>query len=301
MKKYFLPLLLVALLLSCKSQFDTLLSGNDSDAKFKAAFEYFNAKKYNKAAQLFESLSMVTNGTARDDTVQYYWGLSNYRFKDYYTAETNFTKFLTNYPASPFSDEARFLRIDCLYRNTLRYELDQTPTRAAIAAIEQYLSEMPFTNVHIGACQAMLADLEGRLDRKAFEGARLYYKMEDYKASRVAFRNILKEDSENIYREDILYYTAMSSYNYAYHSVPSKRKDRYLTFVDDYLNFIGESPDSKYRRELDVMYKRALKALGRYSGSEEELEAKSREFERERRQLEKSESKKNETSASKAK
>ena len=301
MKKYTILLLLPILLVSCKSQFDALLSSNDADAKYKAAFEYFNNKKYQKASQLFESLSALTGGTARDDTVQFYWGLSNYRYKDFYTAETNFTKFLTNYPMSPFSDEARFLRIDCLFRSTLRYELDQTPTRTAISSINQYLTEVPEDDIHREACQKMLDDLEERLDRKAYEAARLYYKMEDYKASRVAFRNILRDDSENIYREDILYYTAMSSYNYAFHSVASKRKERYLTFVDDYLNFIGENPDSKYRKELDVMYKRALKALGRYDGTDKELEAKSREFERERRQLEKAESKKNETSPKKGK
>ena len=73
----------LAALVSCKSEFDALLSSNDVDAKYKAAMEYFNNKKYLKAGQLFESMAVLTNGTARDDTVQYYWGLSNYRYKDY--------------------------------------------------------------------------------------------------------------------------------------------------------------------------------------------------------------------------
>ena len=67
---------------SCKSQYELLLNTNDADAKYKAAFEYFNNKRYNKAAALFESLSALTDGTERDDTVRYYWGLSNYNFKD---------------------------------------------------------------------------------------------------------------------------------------------------------------------------------------------------------------------------
>ena len=115
--------------------------------------------------------------------------------------------------------------------------------------------------------------------------------MEDYKASRVAFRNVLKEDADNIYREDILYYIAMSSYKFAYFSVPEKQKDRYLTFVDDYYNFIGENPESKYRRELDVMYRRTQRALGRYEGTEEDLKEKDKDFERERRLLGKEEKK----------
>ena len=280
----FLAVTLVATmsLQSCKSEYEALLNGNDVDAKYAAAFDYFNNGKYNKAAQLFESLAVLTSGTDRDDTVQYYWGLSNYRFKDYYTAETNFTKFITNFPRSPFAEEASFLRIDCLYRSTLRYELDQVPTHNAISVISQYLVENP-GNTHNAICHKMLKELNDRLDKKAYENARLYYKMEDYKSSRVAFRNILKDDAENIYREDILYYIAKSSYKYAFLSVESKQKERYLIFVDDYYNFIGELPESPYRKELDVLYRRAQKALGRYTGADEDLGAKEKDFERDRK------------------
>lgn len=269
---------------SCKSEYEALLNGNDVDAKYAAAFDYFNNGKYTKASQLFESLSVLTSGTDRDDTVQYYWGLSNYRYKDYYTAETNFTKFINNFPSSPFTEEASFLRIDCLYRSTLRYELDQVPTYNAINAINQYLVENP-GNTHSAICHRMLKELNDRLDRKAYENAKLYYRMEDYKASRVAFKNILKDDAENIYREEILFYIAKSSYKYAFMSVEGKQKERYLTFVDDYYNFIGELPDSPYRKELDVLYRRAQKVLGRYTGSDEDLDAKEKDFERDRKKL----------------
>ena len=243
---------------SCKSQYELLLNSNDADAKYDAAFQYFNEGKYSKAATLFESLAVLTNGTERDDTVRYYWGLSNYKFKDYYTAETNFEKFIDLYPRSPFTSDARYLRIDCLYRQTLRYELDQAPTYKAMNAISEYVLEFP-DNSHMQDCKDMLEELNARLDRKAYEAAKLYYKMEDYLASRIAFRNVLKDDAENIFREDILYYIAMSSYKYAYLSVPSKQRERYLTFVDDYLNFIGELPDSKYRKELDALYQKVQK------------------------------------------
>ena len=85
--------------------------------------------------------------------------------------------------------------------------------------------------------------------------------MEDYLASRVALRNVIKDDSDNIYREDILYYIAMSSFKYAELSVPSKQKERYLVFVDDYLNFIGEYSESKYVNSLAGPYSKAKKYL----------------------------------------
>lgn len=284
LRNLLLVLVAVAAMASCKSQYEILLNSNDADAKYEAAFDYFNNGKFSKAASLFESLSVLTDGTERDDTVKYYWGLSNYKFKDYYTAETNFDQFIQSYPRSPFTSEARYLRLDCLYRQTLRYELDQTPTYKAINAISEYILEFPSTT-HMQECRDMLVELNNRLDKKAYESAKLYYKMEDYLASRVAFRNVLKEDSENIYREDILYYIAMSSYKYAHQSVPAKQKERYLSFVDDYLNFIGEIPESHYRKELDSVYQKAQKALGRSAVETEDDEMSERDFAKERRKL----------------
>ena len=98
----------------CKSQYEELLTSGDSDAKYAAAFDYFNKGKYGKSAQLFESLSMLTQGTERDDTVNFYWALSNYNQKDYYTAESNLEHFIENYRASPFAESAEFLSIDWL-------------------------------------------------------------------------------------------------------------------------------------------------------------------------------------------
>lgn len=284
LKNLFLVFVALWAMAACKSQYEIMLNSTDADLKYKAAFDYFDQGKYTKSAALFESLSVLTNGTERDDTVRYYWGLSNYLFKDYYTAETNFDRFIEMYPSSPFTSEARFLRIDCLYRSTLRYELDQSPTYKAINAISEYVLEYP-ENTHMQECRDMLMELNDRLDLKAYESARLYYKMEDYLASRVALRNVLKDDAENIYREEILYYISMSSYKYASLSVPAKRKERYLTFVDDYFNFIGEYPDSHYRRELDNVYARVQRALGRNVADISEDEMTEKDFAKERKKV----------------
>ena len=282
--RFIFAVLALVSICSCKSQYELLLNSNDVDSKYKAAFEYFELGKYGKSAALFESLSLLTEGTAKDDTVKYYWGLSNYNSKDYYTAETNFEQFVSSYPRSPFASEARYLRLDCLYLQTLRYELDQTPTYKAMNAISEYIIDYPESD-HLASCRDMLEELGERLDKKAYEGAKLYYKMEDYLASRVAFGNVLKDDAENMYREDILYYIAMSSYKYAHLSIPSKQKERYLAFSDDYFNFVGEYPQSHYRRELDIVYSRAQRALGKHVGESDDLEKSEKDFAKERKLL----------------
>lgn len=255
MKKLLILLAAAVAFFSCKSQYEVLLASNDVEAKYQAAMEYFAAKKYQRSAQLFESMAVLTSGTSRDDTVQYYWGLSNYRAKDFFTAESNFSKFIESFPQSPFTPDAQFYRLDCLYRATYRWELDQAPTRACMGAINEYVREHDADDIHIPACQDMLKDLQERLDRKDYEAGKQYYHMEDYLSARVKLKNVLKTNSENVYREDVLYYTAMASYHYARLSVKEKQKERYLVFTDDYLNFVSEYPESHYRPELDRLYR----------------------------------------------
>ena len=181
--------------------------------------------------------------------------MSNYRYKDYYTAQSNFESYISRFPKSAFTERASFLRLDCLYRSTLRYELDQSNTYTTISAITDFIREYP-NSEHLEECARITEELNARLNRKAFENAKIYYTMEDYKAAGVALRNVLKDNSENIYREEILYYIAMSSFKYASNSVPAKQKERFLVFRDDYLNFVGEYPESAHRAELDRLYGR---------------------------------------------
>ena len=250
----------LALVLSCKSQYEAVIAGSDMQAKYKMAFELFNAGKYAKAAEVFESLTMATRGTPQEDTVKFYWGLSNYRYGDFVTAESNLSEFISTFPMSPFTEEAKFLHLDCLYHGTYRYELDQTPTYKALAEMSVFLIENPQSRYR-EQVEAMVDDLKDRTELKAYKSAYLYYHMEDYLAAHYALKNVLKDNADNRYREEILYYTALAAYKYALNSVESKQRERYLVFVDDYFNMVSEFPESKYVKELEDLYNKVQKQL----------------------------------------
>jgi len=253
-------------LISCKSQYDLILEGNDAEAKYKMAFKLFEDKRYAKAAEMFESVSLASSGTAQDDTVQFYLGYSNYCYGDYSTAESNLNRFILTYPISPFTERAYFYRLDCMYRTTYRYELDQVPTRKALAEMGVFKADNP-TSEFIPEIDKMMDELNDRLEKKAYKSAYLYYHMEDYLAAHYALKAVLKENADNRYREEILYYTALSAYKYAFNSIPSKQKERYLVFVDDYLNMVSEYPDSKLAIDLESYYDKVQKFLkkGKYN------------------------------------
>lgn len=250
---------------ACASQYETVMRSTDPDVKYKAAFNYFNQGKYRRAAELFESLVLAMQGLPQEDTVKYYNALSNYEYGDYITAESNFSNFMEVFPRSPFAEQAAYLRIKCLYYGTYRYELDQTPTKRAMTIINEFMYENPDSK-YIPECKGMIEEFQERLDRKSYEAAKLYYDMEDYKSASYALRNVLRENSENQYREQVLFYTAMASYKYAFNSVPEKQYERYLTFMDDYYNYIGEFPDTKARAELDHYYERVQSATQKQKG-----------------------------------
>ena len=249
-------LTLGAIVASCSSRFEMLYKSADVDEKYKGAFEYYNQKKYKKAVDLFEQILIATKGTMRDDTVQFYVGLSNYKWGDLQAAEANFDSFTKVFPRSPFTEEARFLRLDCLYQSTYRFELDQIPTYTAMAAISEFLYDYPNSD-YLVKCKDTLVDLQERLDRKSYEAAKIYHTIEDYKAATFALKNAIKENPDNRYREDIMYYLVVSHYRYAEQSVKEKQRERYLALTDEYYNFISEYPESKYRKELDGMFNKA--------------------------------------------
>jgi len=61
LKLTFLMLLGLAAAISCKSQYEVLLASGDVDAKYDAAMNYFNQKKYQKWTKLKLNLVLRIN------------------------------------------------------------------------------------------------------------------------------------------------------------------------------------------------------------------------------------------------
>ncbi|MDR1405651.1 MAG: outer membrane protein assembly factor BamD [Prevotellaceae bacterium] len=245
----------------CTTQYDKITKSTDYELKYRAAKEYYENGKYERAATLFDQAAMFYRGTKQDDSLHFLLSKSYYLWGDVYTAEVYFEQFRTTFPRSPFVEEATMLRINCLYAQTHRYELDQTPTYKALSAIEEFFYNFPATQ-HKEDCLKMKETMEQRLDEKQYESARLYYLIENYKAATTALRTTLKDHPDSRYREEILYLLVASAYKYAENSFHHLQKDRFQAVIDEYYNFISEFPNSKYRKEVDKMNTDATKAIG---------------------------------------
>ncbi|MBN2215101.1 MAG: outer membrane protein assembly factor BamD [Bacteroidales bacterium] len=261
MKKYNLLLIVcVALFLSCGG-YERLLKSTDSNLKYKKAFEYYNKGDYAKAGTLFEQIASFFRGTTKADSVYFYQAMTYFKQNDFILAGHAFKTFSDTYGNSPFAEDATFYVGYCYYLTSPRPELDQADTYQAIQSLRLFLIRYPNSD-RKEQCEKMIAEMRDKLVEKSFISARLYFDLEDYKASIVALNNSLSEYPESKYREDIMFLIVKSNYMLAVNSIPGKQKERFQSTVDEYYSFITEFPESKYRKDADKIFESSSGYLG---------------------------------------
>jgi outer membrane protein assembly factor BamD len=256
-------LLLIVLAFSC-SDYNKILKGNDYELKYKTAIELYQKGQCMKALPLFDELVSMYRFTARGEEVFYYYAQTSFCNNDFEVAEYYFKSFVKSYPKSTKAEECLFLAAICKQRSSPRYNLDPTPTKTAIDELQLFLNKYPESN-YKDTCNLLMDNLRGKLEKKYFEQAKLYYNTSGYKSAVVAFENLINDYPSNIYIEESMYFIVKSNYMYALNSIEQKKKERYSETIKSYLKFVDSYKDSKYLRELENLYNTSLKQLEKYN------------------------------------
>lgn len=263
--KIFIAVIILVFVVGC-SGYEKVLKSNDYNLKYKEALRYYDEENFSRSAALFDQVSPILRGTAQADTVYYYQAMSYYYQRDYILAEHYFHVFTKTYGASPFVEHSEFMGAYCYYMQSPRPSLDQSNTVMAIQAFQLYLIRYPDSKRAVDV-EGYLNELRNKLVEKSFISARLYFDLEDYKASIVALNNSLYKFPDTKYREEIMFMLVKSSYMLAFKSVRSKQKQRYQDTIDEYYSFASEFSDSQFIKEAKRYYNNAVDIIG-----DEELE-----------------------------
>ncbi len=263
MKLTKLIILLAVVFATGCGEFSKLLKSNDYELKYTKAFEYYGMEKYDKSVQLFEQILPVYKGMEKGEKVMYYYTMSLYKVKDYYTAGYYFRKFAQTYPHSEYTEEAMYLGAYCYYLDSPKPSLDQESTNMAISEFELFLSKFPNTPKK-DTCNTLLDKLRWKLQTKSYNNAYLYYKLGYYKAANISLKNSIKDYPDSPYREEILYYTAKAAYIYADKSVPEKQQERFLNAKTDIADYIKAYPTGKYLKDINKMKENSEKFITNY-------------------------------------
>lgn len=245
-------------------KFNKLVKSTDIDAKYAAAVKYFKKEDYTKALTLFEELMSVFRGTAKAEEVHYYYAYCNYNLDDYIVAGYHFRNFVKTFPSSIHTEECAYMNAYCFYLSSPTYSLDQVDTKLAIKEFQRFTNQYP-KSTRIAECNTMLDKLRGKLERKSYENAMLYYNMIDYKAAIVVFANHIKDFPESKHVEELNYLTIKSYYLLALNSIESKKQERFKAAVDTYLKYVDTFPKGGYLNDAEMIYSSALKNLEKYN------------------------------------
>lgn len=241
------------LLLSGCSKFSRIQKSTDMAAKNKAAIEYYEKKKYFQALQLFEELITVFRGTARAEDTYFYYSQCYFESGDYIMAAYHFNNFYQTYPSSPKAEEALFKNAYCYFMDSPPASLDQKSTYEAIRQFQLFINRFPSSS-RVPECNEYIDKLRFKIETKEFNNAMLYYRTRSYKASMIAFQNVIKTFPATTFREECLYYIVKSSYAYAGRSIEVRQKERYQATMEHYLKLVDAFPTGKYLKEAEKIY-----------------------------------------------
>jgi len=258
--KKFLAVIVTVLLFSSCSKFQHLMKSTDMEAKYNAAVKYYDKKDYYHALQLFEELISVYKARKRAEQSYYYYSYCTYKVDDYQTAAYHFNNFIQTFPNSKHAEEIQFMYAYCYYLDSPIPSLDQTSTRDAIDKFQIFINRYP-QGEKVAEANKLIDELRMKLETKAFNNAKLYYRTENYKASVVAFENLLKDFPATVYKEEALFISLRSQYIYANNSVETKRAERLKTTLELYYKLVDNFPQSRYLRDAEKIFDAAKEKL----------------------------------------
>ncbi len=246
----------VLLLVSC-SEYQKVLNDGPVDAQYKMATKMYEAKKYYKALQLFERITPSFRGKPQLERIQYMVAQSNFNTKGYTLAGYYFDRFTKNYPKSSKKEEAAYLSAFSYYKAAPVYSLDPTDTYKAMESFQFFMDAYPDSDRFTDA-NKYYKELRYKLERKAFEIAKTYYKTavydaRNYSASIVAFDNLLSEYLGTEFKEEALYFRLKAAHDYALKSTQRRKEARLKAAVKAHKKLQRNFPESKFMGDANSM------------------------------------------------
>ena len=260
---------------ACSSKFLKLQKKGTTEEKYIAANDYYKKGDFYKAGILFEEIIPLLKGDSLAENAQFYNAYAQYQQKQYSMSAYLFKSFYATYANSPMAEEAFYMYANSMYKDSPNFNLDQSSTLTAIDALQTFINSYPESK-YAESCNQDLKDLRHRLEEKAYEKAKLYYKtsgvtIANYKAAVVAIDNFQKDFPDSEFIEELSFLKVQSQYDLATVSFENKQKERFTDALKFYEDFIDTFPKSKYIKQAEKVYDGSTKGLEKAVKYEQEL------------------------------
>lgn len=277
---------------SCHKDFTKLQKTGTVEQKYKAAIKYYNNADYYYAGLLFEEISPLLKGDSTAEKTQFYNAYCNYYQNQFQLSSYLFKSFYATYANSPFAEEAYYMHAYSMFKDSPSFNLDQSSTLTAIEALQTFINTYP-NSQYADNCAQNLRDLRARLEKKAYEKAKLYYKtgnvgyagLANYKAAIITIDNFKREFPDSPYNLELSYLQILSQQLLADNSIFSKQRERFEKALTLYENFKDKYPSTDYDAELASVYGKAQKGLDKIIEREAEIKKAKEDYAKEQAEL----------------
>ncbi|MCH2196693.1 outer membrane protein assembly factor BamD [Kordia sp.] len=263
MPKFLYLILAVAMLASC-SEYQKALKSEDTKVKYQLAERLYKEKKFKKSSRLFEQIVPKFRGKPQGERVTFMYGRTLFEIEEYMVAGYQFERFVRSYPKSDSAQVASYYEAKSYYMQSPRYSIDQTDTYTAINKLQGFINNYPDSE-YLDSANEMVEELTTKVEKKAYEIAKQYNTISDFKAAIKATENFLSDFPGTSFREDAMYLRLDAMYNLAIRSFETLMEDRLNEASSAYKSLIKFYPESKYREEADKIMASITEELAKFS------------------------------------
>ena len=217
----------------------------DPRTQFELARKLFDRGKYFQAESEFQRFIYNFPGNTAIDTAQYLLSMCYYKDKDYALGAGEFKKLLTSFPASDFADDAQYRLAMCHYFQSPGYALDQTDTFIAIEEFSNFLDNYPGSEFE-DSVVIYLKDMRDKVAQKTFSTARLYQKLNYFDPAIMYYDRVLEDSPDSPFVPEALFRKGECYI----------KLEKYIQAREAFLEYIEKYKDQKY-------YEKATSALRR--------------------------------------
>ncbi len=255
----FILILAGTTMLSC-GKFRKIERSEDWRVKYEAAMQYYEEEEYYKASVLFEQILPIVRGMPEGEKVQFRYAYAQYNQGMYTLAAHHFKTFYETYGRSEFAEEAYFMYAYSLYADSPAYNLDQSNSQEAVLAMQMFLNRYPNSEL-VDEASGVVDEIQEKLEKKGYENAKQYYKLENYNAAVVAFKSFSNNFPDSEYNEEAAYLKFIAQYQYALKSIYSRQLERFREANKFYLEFLDKYPESNLIKDAEKRYRDSMERV----------------------------------------
>jgi outer membrane protein assembly factor BamD len=158
----------------------------DEEALFQYGMERLRARKWSDAITAFERFTLAYPNHPRVAEARYRLGDAYMGRREYVTAAMEYNRLVTEFPAGPWADDARFGVCRAYYELSPAPPRDQEYTATAVDHCRSLLTYYPESE-YVPRATEILDELIDRLAEKDYENAEYYFRRRAYHSANIYY------------------------------------------------------------------------------------------------------------------